>query len=75
MADAPFAVMGYEPRLGRSSYLVVCACGQLFDFYVWSGRKLCPGCHKLYVYRRTGIAVLVDATSKPKYVDQMGRVV
>lgn len=57
-----FAVIGYNPEHGRSSYLIRCACGTMFDFYVWSVRKRCPGCKKLYHYSRGGVGIFDEKT-------------
>lgn len=54
-------VVGYNPEHGKSSYLMWCECGEWLDFYVWSGRKRCPKCKRMYVYGRQGIELVVKS--------------
>jgi len=56
-------LIGYNSLHGKSSYLVLCDCGELFDFYIWSHRKR-HKCGRLYVYGRTGIEFVDEKTGK-----------
>jgi hypothetical protein len=51
-------VLGYNGAHGKSSYLIRCGCGELFDFYVWSNRKRCGKCRTVYVYGSQGVSVV-----------------
>jgi len=48
-------ITGQHPRIGRTLVSVLCPCGHLSLWYVWSwaghGRMRCVGCNRWIYYR------------------------